>query len=845
MTWTIDAIADVSVNEGVAYTSVTPSLSGDTPIGSVTYTLSGTDAADFTIDPSTGVVSMIARDFENPEDVDTSNTYDLTITATDGDSNSDAEDWVVSVSNDVTGPGATITASEVNDGDVSDHSSISLIFTLSETSSDFFVDDVAVTNGTLSEFIVIIGSVYKRYTATFTPTEEGPTSIKVASDKFTDLENNNNTTSNEFNWTYLALMPDPTLKKDVVGSVEAWSNMASRWGYRNIDAVHDRLRWLDRNKDSTKTSHQGIKLRFKNRVVDKIMNDTPKSIDPVLDNVQSSVVGSLGCISHFINRSSQADTSSPKTGSTSNDLRPNSYTVKKGDNLYRIGLEHGYDHREIAAANNIDAPYSVRVGQKLNFSSLNTKESIDDVKPSTYESEGGIIDYSVGAEEVAQANLLRPNSYTVKKGDNLYRIGLEHGYDHREIAAANNIDAPYSVRVGQKLNFSSLNTKESIDDVKPSTYESEGGIIDYSVGAEEVAQANLQKGDNPCDEGRHGGASVDLDGVKNIVTSEFQNTVINEAAILREDVIGTLNPAFGPVIGDWAVWTSGEIMFGKSNATSVASQQDTNYQSIHLGFDRPLEDGDGTIGVALGIGIDKTDIGSDITNVKANNYSALVYGEFDQDVGTTLEATLGVGHLKFDTIRKDGLDTLTGSRAADQIFGSLTLRGDNIEILRDPSIDTSTLEQKYFKSGYGRISPYGKVDIVLTKFKKFSEIGAVTALTFEEQTMRNARAAVGVDIDYLFKEGGITIRPFSKLEYGVDISKSSDVALYYTVEGEGVPYSLQLKNSSDQLWKFGLGVELYTEDNLNAVINYKRQNGIGPNSRPVESVYFDLIWNFI
>ena len=304
----------------------------------------------------------------------------------------------------MTGPGVTITASEVNDGDVSDHSSISLIFTLSETSSDFFVDDVAVTNGTLSEFKVIIGSVNKRYTATFTPTEEGPTSIKVASDKFTDLEGNNNTTSNEFNWTYLALMPDPTLKKDVVGSVEAWSNMASRWGYRNIDAVHDRLRWLDRNKDSTKTSHQGIKVRFKNKVVDKIMNDTPKSIDSVLDNVQSSVVGSLGCTSHVINRSSQTDTSSPKTGSTSNDLRPNSYTVKKGDNLYRIGLEHGYDYREIAAANNIDAPYSIRVGQKLNFSSLNTKESIDDVKPSTYENEDGIIVYSIGTEEIAQAN---------------------------------------------------------------------------------------------------------------------------------------------------------------------------------------------------------------------------------------------------------------------------------------------------------------------------------------------------------------------------------------------------------------------------------------------------------
>jgi len=94
-----------------------------------------------------------------------------------------------------------------------------------------------------------------------------------------------------------------------------------------------------------------------------------------------------GCTSHIINRSPQTDTSSPqtdtsspqtdtsspKTDSTSNDWRPNSYSVKKGDTLYGIGLEYGYDYREIAAANNIDAPYSIRVGQKLNFSSFAAK----------------------------------------------------------------------------------------------------------------------------------------------------------------------------------------------------------------------------------------------------------------------------------------------------------------------------------------------------------------------------------------------------------------------------------------------------------------------------------------
>ncbi|WP_164674262.1 hypothetical protein, partial [Maribacter litoralis] len=71
VTFTIDAIANANVNENAAYTSVTPSLSGAAPIGSVTYTLSGNDAADFTIVPTTGVVSMVARDYENPADANT------------------------------------------------------------------------------------------------------------------------------------------------------------------------------------------------------------------------------------------------------------------------------------------------------------------------------------------------------------------------------------------------------------------------------------------------------------------------------------------------------------------------------------------------------------------------------------------------------------------------------------------------------------------------------------------------------------------------------------------------------------------------------------------------------
>ncbi|HEY7987210.1 MAG TPA: peptidoglycan DD-metalloendopeptidase family protein [Methylophilaceae bacterium] len=48
------------------------------------------------------------------------------------------------------------------------------------------------------------------------------------------------------------------------------------------------------------------------------------------------------------------------------DWRPDSYIVKKGDTLYAIGLEYGFDYKDIANWNGITPPaYTIRVGQAL------------------------------------------------------------------------------------------------------------------------------------------------------------------------------------------------------------------------------------------------------------------------------------------------------------------------------------------------------------------------------------------------------------------------------------------------------------------------------------------------
>lgn len=56
---------------------------------------------------------------------------------------------------------------------------------------------------------------------------------------------------------------------------------------------------------------------------------------------------------------------SEKAAIAEKDQRPESYTVKKGDTLHSIGLEFGYDYKEIAQRNNIQPPYTIHIGQQI------------------------------------------------------------------------------------------------------------------------------------------------------------------------------------------------------------------------------------------------------------------------------------------------------------------------------------------------------------------------------------------------------------------------------------------------------------------------------------------------
>ena len=79
-----------------------------------------------------------------------------------------------------------------------------MTFTSSEATTNFVVGDITVSGGALSSFAASSSTVY---TATFTPSGAGATTIDVASSKFTDAAGNNNTAATQFNWTYDGTAP--------------------------------------------------------------------------------------------------------------------------------------------------------------------------------------------------------------------------------------------------------------------------------------------------------------------------------------------------------------------------------------------------------------------------------------------------------------------------------------------------------------------------------------------------------------------------------------------------------------------------------------------------------------
>jgi Ca2+-binding RTX toxin-like protein len=142
-------------------TAVTQVMASDAEGDAITFSLSGADAALFTINATTGVLAFIAApDFENPADADRNNAYQVTVTASDG-VNRTAQNLTITVTdqNEVTGTdGNDVLIGSAGDDIISGRGGDDDIDSLTGTDtltggegSDDFLFDLASVNDGLTE----------------------------------------------------------------------------------------------------------------------------------------------------------------------------------------------------------------------------------------------------------------------------------------------------------------------------------------------------------------------------------------------------------------------------------------------------------------------------------------------------------------------------------------------------------------------------------------------------------------------------------------------------------------------------------------------------------------------
>jgi lipoprotein NlpD len=93
----------------------------------------------------------------------------------------------------------------------------------------------------------------------------------------------------------------------------------------------------------------------------------------------------------------QNTVSKSSVGKVTSDWRPDTYTVKKGDTLFSLGLEYGYDYQEIAQLNDIKAPYIIKIGQTLKFNTIKDK-STNVENNVVQEQTDGVSTYAIGSD---------------------------------------------------------------------------------------------------------------------------------------------------------------------------------------------------------------------------------------------------------------------------------------------------------------------------------------------------------------------------------------------------------------------------------------------------------------
>lgn len=257
----------------------------------------------------------------------------------------------------------------------------------------------------------------------------------------------------------------------------------------------------------------------------------------------------------------------------------------------------------------------------------------------------------------------------------------------------------------------------------------------------------------------------------------------------------------------WAIWTEGNVSFGRTPLYNNNLGQDISSEGFTFGIDNRVSKNN-TLGFALNFSTQDTQVGSNEANMDASTKSLIIYSSKNLGENNYIDTAIGFGEMEIDLARVVTGGKNKGLRNGNQIFGSFTY-------LFEPFDGTLQNNLNYFS----------RLDLGLTMLDSYTETGDSDSIHYKDQNVKSSTLSLGLNFSKFYETLNIAYTPLIQFEFGKNKTINSLSEAYYINDSSTIyANAIANQNTSHLKLTLGIGATILENTNLNFTYDYYRND---------------------